>query len=72
VALVLVPASSAAAVATTSLGAAAPLKPLPAASDLDTLRLRRHSGVSDVINEYTHRMTRMGFSAPNGVFGTYR
>lgn len=36
------------------LGQAAPLKPLPAApTDLDTLRLRRHTSVSGVINEYT-------------------
>ena len=37
-----------------SLGQAAPLKPLPTAvTDLDTCRLRRHSRVSGVINEYT-------------------
>jgi len=37
-----------------SLGQAAPLKPLPAAvTDLDNLRLRRHSKVSGVIHEYT-------------------
>jgi transposase InsO family protein len=37
-----------------SLGQAGPLKPLPAAvTDLDGFRLRRHSRVSGVINEYT-------------------
>ena len=37
-----------------SLDQAAPLKPLPAAvTNLDSLRLRRHSRVSGVINEYT-------------------
>lgn len=37
-----------------SLGQAAPLKPLPAAvTDLDSFRLRRHTGVSGEINEYT-------------------
>jgi transposase InsO family protein len=37
-----------------TLGQAAPLKPLPAAViDLDGFRLRRHSRVSGVINEYT-------------------
>jgi putative transposase len=37
-----------------SLGQAAPLKPLPAAvTDLDGFRLRRHSRVSGIINEYT-------------------
>jgi putative transposase len=37
-----------------SLDQAAPLKPLPAAvTDLHSLRLRRHSTVSGVINEYT-------------------
>jgi putative transposase len=37
-----------------SLGQATPLKPLPTAvTDLDNLRLRRHSRVSGVINEYT-------------------
>jgi putative transposase len=37
-----------------SLGQAAPLKPLPAAvTNLDSLRLRQHSRVSGVINEYT-------------------
>lgn len=37
-----------------SLGQAAPLTPLPTAvTDLDSLRLRRHSRVSGIINEYT-------------------
>ncbi len=37
-----------------SLGQAAPLKALPeAVADLDSFRLRRHSRVSGVINEYT-------------------
>jgi hypothetical protein len=37
-----------------SLGQAAPLKPLPAAvTDLDSIRLQQHNGVSGAINEYT-------------------